>query len=86
MFSSFMVHSTFTMMEKVVFSGLPAAICLLTMMFLFGTTPFGAYSTPNAKVKPILTGWQLLTLMSVKFLRRFFGDWYLQQFLSIVSV
>jgi hypothetical protein len=27
-----------------------------------------------------------LTLMSVKFLRRFFGDWYLQQFLSIVSV
>jgi hypothetical protein len=53
-FSSFMVHSTFTMMEKVVLSGLPAAICLLTMMFLFGTTPFGAYSTPNAKVKPIL--------------------------------
>jgi hypothetical protein len=43
------------MMEKVVFSGLPVAICHLTMMFLFGTTPFGAYSTPNAKVKPILT-------------------------------
>jgi hypothetical protein len=26
------------------------------------------------------------TLMSVKFLRSFFGDWYLQRFLSVVSV
>jgi hypothetical protein len=33
-----------------------------------------------------LTGWQLLALMSAKFLRSFFGDWYLQRFLSVVSV
>jgi hypothetical protein len=33
-----------------------------------------------------LTGWQLLALMSAKFLRSFFGDWYLQRFLSFVSV
>ena len=33
-----------------------------------------------------LTGGQLLALMSAKFLRSFFGDWYLQRFLSVVSV
>jgi hypothetical protein len=33
-----------------------------------------------------LTGWQLLALMSAKFLRSFFGDWYLQRFLSVVGV
>ena len=34
----------------------------------------------------LLTAYQLLTLMSVKFLRSFFGDWYLQRFLSVVSI
>jgi hypothetical protein len=33
-----------------------------------------------------LTAYQLLALMSAKFLRSFFGDWYLQRFLSIVSI
>jgi hypothetical protein len=32
------------------------------------------------------TAYQLLVLMSAKFLRSFFGDWYLQRFLSFVSV
>jgi hypothetical protein len=40
----------------------------------------------HANVKRYLTGWQLLALMSAKFLRSFFGDWYLQRFLSVVSV
>jgi len=34
----------------------------------------------------LLTAYQLLALMSAKFLRSFFGDWYLQRFLSVVSV
>jgi hypothetical protein len=33
-----------------------------------------------------LTAYQLWALMSGHFLRSFFGDWYLQRFLSVVSV
>jgi hypothetical protein len=33
-----------------------------------------------------LTAYQLWALMSAHFLRSFFGDWYLQRFLSVVSV
>jgi hypothetical protein len=32
----------------------------------------------NKKSGPKLTAYQLLALMSAKFLRSFFGDWYLQ--------
>jgi hypothetical protein len=48
----------------------------------------GAFFVPagtHLDVK-LLTAYQLLTLMSVNFLRSFFGDWYLQRFLSVVSV
>jgi hypothetical protein len=34
----------------------------------------------------MLTAYQLWALMSTHFLRSFFGDWYLQRFLSVVSV
>jgi hypothetical protein len=37
-------------------------------------------------IKQLLTAYQLLALMSAKFLISFFGDWYLQRFLSVVSV
>jgi hypothetical protein len=33
-----------------------------------------------------LTAYQLWTVMTVHFLRSFFGDWYLRRFLSVVSV
>jgi len=40
----------------------------------------------NYRIDRGLTAHQLLALMSAKFLRSFFGDWYLQRFLSVVSV
>jgi hypothetical protein len=53
-FSSFMVHSTFSMMGMVVFSGLLAVTCLLMMIICFGMISYGAYLMPNSKTNQIL--------------------------------
>ena len=53
-FSSFMLHSTFSMMGMVVFSDFPALTCLLIMMIYFGMIRYGVYLTPRTKRISIL--------------------------------
>jgi len=63
-------------------------IVLFLQYDIYGVGVFHSHPNPYGLCceAVLLTAYQLLALMSAKFLRSFFGDWYLQRFLSVVSV
>jgi hypothetical protein len=54
MFSSFIIHSTFTMMGKVASSSLKVVACLLILAIPFGMICSGACLMPTSRKSPIL--------------------------------